>query len=77
MITINNGRIISSTDTNNAKFQTQIKLPAIGYTEYELPTTEDDVYGISAAVEILYDDTAGYAVQFVSENGKAGTYYTA
>lgn len=77
IITLSNETIVSGTDTNNATYKVQIKCPNVVYESFEIPTGNDSIYEIQATLEVVDDDTAGYAVQIVAENEKVGTYYTA
>ncbi len=77
ILTLDNGVIISATDTANTTYKTQIKCPQVVYDAFEIPTDNNAIYEIQATLEILHDATAGYAITYVCENAKAGTYYTA
>jgi len=77
ILTISNGEVISSTDTNNAKYKLELKMPNVRYDEFDIPTGNDTIYEIEATIEIFDDSTEWYAIQALFENAKAWTYYTA
>lgn len=75
IITINNGQVISATDTNLTKYQTVIKCPKVVITSYEMPTGTDELYAESIEAEVFYDKTAGYACRIEVTNSKNAAYY--
>ena len=77
ILTITNNKVISATDTGLKKYQMVLRCPNIRYQEFDIPTGNDTIFEIEASCEVLYDTSAGYAVDVTFQNAKAGTYYTA
>lgn len=76
IITITNNKVVSGTDTNQAKETIEIKVPSTVFTAYDMPTGTDDLYAVSCEMEIFYDNAEGKAIQIEATNGNAGTIYS-
>lgn len=77
ILTLSNNEIVSSGDTNLARYSLVIEMSDCRITSYEMPSGNDDLYGISIEAECLYDSTDGRAIRMLAVNNKAGTEYTA
>ena len=75
-LTIDSGVIISATDTNEATYKVVFNMANIRYDAFPIATGNDAIYEIEATCEVLYDSSAGYAIQAVVDNANAWTVYT-
>lgn len=71
LITLTNDKIVSATDTNDAKYQIQIELNDLRFTTYDMPTGTDELYAVTVEASAFYDDTDGQAVRILVQNEEA------
>lgn len=76
IITIDNNKIVSATDTGQLPYKVVIKIPRMVLTNKPMVLDNNGVYEYTATCEAMPDSSAGYQVQFEVWNAKAGTYYT-
>ena len=76
IITITNNKIVSATDTNQAKETIEIKVPSTVFTAYDMPTGTDDLYAVSCEMEVFYDATEGKAIEILVTNSKAASVFS-
>lgn len=77
IIDIDNGTIISPTDTNAQTYKIRIEIPRFVYETREAPTASGGLIEESATGLALHSFDEGYSVKVTVRNDKAGTYYTA
>ncbi len=77
IIDIDNGTVISGTDTNNQTYKIRIEIPRFVYESWEVPTASESLLEESAAGLILHSFDEWYSIKVTVWNDKAGTYYTA
>lgn len=77
IMTLNNNKVISATDTNNAKYQIKFEISDLKYTMYDMPTGTDELYAVAVEAASFYDWDDGRAIRCIAENAKAWTVYTA
>lgn len=70
LLTINNNKIVSATDTGNAKYQVQFELNNLRFTSYDNPTGTDDLYAVAVEATVFYDDTDAQAIRCLVQNAK-------
>lgn len=76
IIEIDNGSIISATDTNNQTYKIMIEVPRFVYETREAPTASGGLIEESATWLVLHSFAEWYSVKITVRNNKAGTYYT-
>lgn len=77
IIEIDNGQIVSATDTNNQTYTILIKVYRFVYETREAPTASGGLVEENATGLILHDYNEGKSIDIEVYNNKAGTYYTA
>lgn len=75
IISIDNGNVISWTDTNNSTYSMTINVPSFVMTTYEMPTGTDDLYAVNVEGEFFYDETTGNAVEIIIDNEEPAATY--
>lgn len=75
IIEIDNGTIISATDTNNATYKIKIEIPRFVYETREAPTASGGLIEETATGLILHSTAEGYSVRVSVWNNKSNTYY--
>jgi hypothetical protein len=77
ILTVDNGVVVSATDTNAAHYQVIVKLPDLRFKSHEMITTTDDLYVVKFEMEGFYDNSNSESMQVYVQNAKVGTTYTA
>lgn len=75
IIEIDNGTVISGTDTNNATYKIKIEIPRFVYETREAPTASGGLIEETATGLILHSTAEGYSVRVSVWNNKNNTYY--
>ena len=75
ILTISNNKIVSTTDTNQAKETIKFLKPSVIFPSHEMPTGTDDLYAINAEMQLFHDNTTGAALTMEVINGNSGTTY--
>ncbi len=76
-IIINNGVIVSATDTNAARYQIKIALSNVRFKSHKMTTKYGELYAYDIEAIGLYDSSDSRAIRVTVINGSAGTIYTA
>lgn len=71
LLTINNNKIVSATDTGNSKYQVQFEFNDLRFTAYDNPTGTDDLYAVTVEATAFYDASDGQAIRCLVQNAKA------
>lgn len=77
ILTITNNKVVSGTDTNQAKYTVKVLMSDVRFTSYNMPTGTDELYAAEIEAQCFYDSTDGRAIQLEVTNEKTGTEYTA
>lgn len=69
-------KIVSSTDTNNAKYSMRIIMPNVVYETHEITDANNDIIKEKLMWVAIHDLDEGYSCQIEVINDKEGTFYT-
>ena len=77
ILTIDNGIVVSATDTGLKHYSVAIKLPNLIITTRDMPTGKDDLYAVKVDYEGYYDSSNAESINVIVQNAMVGTTYTA
>lgn len=75
ILTITNNEIISTSDTNNNRYQIKFEFSRLIYTTALMPTWSDELYAVNVEGTFFYSWTDWRVLRILAKNNQAGTIY--